>query len=199
MHITFAAASVAVLATMLPSSFSMLSAVQDGAKSSAPSAPAVKAPASAEPPSPKASPLDRFKGLKGTWDADIDGDGAPDGTVEYRVIGAGSAVAETLFAGTEHEMVTVYHMNGADLMCTHYCAAGNQPRLKATRIEKDSVAFAMIDITNLTDPKGMHMNAAVFTFNADGTVRSVWQSVADGKPGHTADFRLTRRKSVPAA
>jgi hypothetical protein len=30
-------------------------------------------------------------------------------------------------------------------------------------------------------------------------VRSVWQSVADGKPGHTADFRLTRRKSVPAA
>ena len=140
------------------------------------------------------SPLDRFKALKGAWDADIDGDGKSDATVEYRVVGAGSAVVETLFAGTEHEMVTVYHMDGEALMCTHYCAAGNQPRLKAVKVEADTVAFEMKDITNLVDPAAMHMHAATFTFNADGTVRSVWRSQAGGKPGHTADFRLTRRK-----
>lgn len=144
-------------------------------------------------PAAAVSPLERFKALKGTWDADIDGDGKPDTTVEYRVVGAGSAVVETLFGGTEHEMVTVYHMNGTQLMCTHYCAAGNQPRLVASRIDKDSVAFEMKDITNLADPKAMHMHAATFRFNADGTVQSVWQSTADGKPGHTAEFRMKRR------
>lgn len=139
------------------------------------------------------TPLDRFKALKGTWDADIDGDGKTDMAVEYRVIGAGSAVAETLFGGTEQEMITVYHMNGAQLMCTHYCAAGNQPRLVASKIEKDSIAFEMKDITNLADPKAHYMNAVTFTFNGDGTVRSVWKSTADGKPGHTADFHMKRR------
>lgn len=139
------------------------------------------------------SPLERFKSLKGVWDADIDGDAKPDTTIKYRIVGAGSAVVETLFGGTEHEMVTVYHMNGKDLMCTHYCAAGNQPRLVAARIDKDSVAFEMKDITNLADSKAMHMHAATFTFAADGTVRAVWQSMVDGKPGHTADFRMKRK------
>ena len=158
---------------------------------------AISQSAPVQPAAP--SPLERFKALKGAWDADIDADGKSDGTVEYRVVGAGSAVVETLFAGTEHEMVTVYHMDGATLMCTHYCAAGNQPRLTAVKIEADNagictVVFEMKDVTNLTDPKAMHMHAATFTFAADGTVRSVWRSQADGKPGHTADFRLTRRK-----
>jgi hypothetical protein len=148
--------------------------------------------AAAKPSAP--SPLERFKALKGSWDADLDGDGKSDGTVEYRVVGAGSAVVETLFVGTEHEMVTVYHMHGAELMCTHYCAAGNQPRLKAVKVEADTVVFEMKDITNLVDPKAMHMHAATFTFAADGAVRAVWRSKADGQPGHTADFRLTRRK-----
>ena len=139
------------------------------------------------------SPLEQFKALKGVWDADIDGDAKPDTTIEYRIVGAGSAVVETLFGGTDHEMVTVYHMNGKELMCTHYCAAGNQPRLVAARISKDSVVFEMKDITNLANDKATHMHAVTFTFNADGTVRAVWQSMSDGKPGQTADFRMKRR------
>ena len=143
------------------------------------------------------SPLERFKSLKGVWDADIDGDAKSDTTIEYRVVGAGSAVVETLFGGTDHEMVTVYHMNGKELMCTHYCAAGNQPRLVAAHVSKDTVVFEMKDITNLIDPQAMHMHAATFTFNADGTVRAVWQSAVDGKAGHTADFRMTRKNEAP--
>jgi hypothetical protein len=42
--------------------------------------------------------------------------------VEYRVTGAGSAVVETLFPGTPHEMVTVYHARKGVLCMTHYCA-----------------------------------------------------------------------------
>ena len=43
----------------------------------------------------------------------------------------GSAVQETQFPGTPMEMVSVYHLDGADLVMTHYCVLGNQPRMKA--------------------------------------------------------------------
>lgn len=172
---TFAIASVVLLTS-------------SQAESAKPSAPAQEVAA----PAPVPTPLDRFKALKGTWDADMDGDGKNDTAVEYRVIAGGSVVAETLFPGTEHEMITMYHMNGKELMCTHYCAAQNQPRLTATTISKDSVAFTFKDATNLPDLKGMHMNAVTFTFAADGTMQSHWTSVEDGKPGHSADFRMKR-------
>ena len=56
----------------------------------------------------------------------------------YRVTAAGSAVMEVLFPGTDHEMVTVYHQDGDDLILTHYCAAGNQPRMKCRRVGSES-------------------------------------------------------------
>ena len=79
--------------------------------------------------------FDRLKSLEGTWTGRSGWDegadkGAGEVTVIYKVTAAGSAVQETLFPGTPHEMVTMYHMDGADLMLTHYCAAGNQPRMK---------------------------------------------------------------------
>ena len=48
-----------------------------------------------------------------------------------KVTAGGSAVHETLFPGSAHEMVSVYHLDGADLVMTHFCALGNQPRMKA--------------------------------------------------------------------
>ena len=47
-------------------------------------------------------------------------------TIVYSVIAAGSAVHEHMFPGGPHEMVTVYHLDGPDLLLTHYCAAGNK-------------------------------------------------------------------------
>jgi hypothetical protein len=43
---------------------------------------------------------------------------------------------------------------------THYCAAGNQPRLKARSIDlsKNLIRFDFVDITNLTTPDGPHVH-----------------------------------------
>src|SRR5438477_12411109 len=51
----------------------------------------------------------------------------------YYLTGNGTAVVEDLIVDGDPNMTTVYHLDGADLRATHYCAAGNQPRLKIGR------------------------------------------------------------------
>lgn len=47
-------------------------------------------------------------------------------SVRYEVGSGGTIVRELLFPGTEHEMLSVYHLGGGQLVATHYCAVGNQ-------------------------------------------------------------------------
>ena len=43
------------------------------------------------------------------------------------------------FPGTGHAMTTVYHLDGRDLVLTHYCMGGNQPRMRAKTTEGATV------------------------------------------------------------
>src|SRR5687767_10130795 len=84
------------------------------------------------PPAPTNSGLEKMKKLAGTWVA-ADKDGKPTDQVVsiIKVTAGGSAVHETLFPGQPHEMISVYTADGPDLVMTHYCVLGNQPRMKA--------------------------------------------------------------------
>ena len=75
------------------------------------------------------SRFDQFKQLAGEW---VRAAGEPGKTgdevhVKYKVTSAGSAVVETVFPDTDHEMVTIITRDGDDIELTHYCAMGNQP------------------------------------------------------------------------
>src|SRR5688500_9647707 len=88
----------------------------------------------AAPPDTPASPaLERFKALAGEWVSLEDGEMVKKGDLvaRYAVTAAGTAVVETVFPGSGHEMVTVYTADGPDLVLTHYCMEGNQPRMRA--------------------------------------------------------------------
>ncbi len=63
--------------------------------------------------------LEAIKQLAGDW-VEVGKDGKPTDRIvsSIRVTSAGSAVLETLFPGTDHEMVTMYHMDGEDLIHT---------------------------------------------------------------------------------
>lgn len=141
------------------------------------------------------SPLDRLKGLAGTWTGTGGhGEQKMEMSVVYRVTGGGSAVVETLFPGTEHEMVTVYHMNGDRLELTHYCAAGNQPHMVAEPSKDPNVlSFRCAGGTNMKE-SDMHMHAATLTFLDADRMKGVWSSVRDGKPAGDAVFDLARKK-----
>ena len=66
----------------------------------------------------------------GDWDGHVTSPDGPPARVEFRLAGNGSALVERLFPGTDHEMVSIYHLVGSDLVLTHYCAMANQPRMK---------------------------------------------------------------------
>ncbi len=125
--------------------------------------------------------FENLKGLEGEWVAG-EGSASPGDRATYRVTAAGSAVVETVFAGTDHEMVTVYHLDGGDLMLTHYCAAGNAPSMRALPgSDADHVAFECIGGRNMTEADG-HMHTAQWNFIDADHARSTWHFYAGGEP-----------------
>jgi hypothetical protein len=72
--------------------------------------------------------------------------------VHYYLTGNGSALVEDLSTGDTPSMTTVYHLDNGDLRATHFCAAKNQPRLKAGKIDlpKGMIEFAFVDVTDVT-------------------------------------------------
>jgi hypothetical protein len=140
--------------------------------------------------------FDQFKKLAGDW-TQLDKDGKPGDKVtnSFRVTAAGSAVIETMLPGTGHEMVTIYHLDGDDLVLTHYCALGNQPRLKAERsADPKKLVFKFSGCTNLSSEKDMHMHDMTYTVIAPDHVRMTWTACKDGKSDHSATFDLVRLK-----
>jgi hypothetical protein len=146
----------------------------------------------------KNASLERLKKLEGTWVA-AGKDGKPTDTVVsvFKVVGAGSAVQESIFPGTGHEMVSMYHLDGKDVVMTHYCAAQNQPRMKLDpKSTKDEFLFKFVGGTNIDPAKDMHMHEGSIKFIDDDKIEWSWQGYEDGKPtdGHKVAVTLLRKK-----
>jgi hypothetical protein len=104
--------------------------------------------------------FEKIKLLAGSWQSD---DPKLPLTIEYRVTSNGSAVLSEMFDEHDH-MITMIHLNDGRLMATHYCAAGNQPRMEAkTSADGKTVEFNFIDGTNLNSSLEGHMHRLVIT------------------------------------
>lgn len=136
----------------------------------------------------------RLKSLDGAWVTTAESDGAPAGVeIVYRITGAGSALVETISPGTPEEMVSVYHADGARLVMTHYCAAGNQPFMVARDgAATDRIVFECVGGANVDKEHGVYMQRAEFHFLDDARVDASWTAFRDGEPDHTARFALVR-------
>jgi hypothetical protein len=145
----------------------------------------------------KPSRLDLFKQLAGEWVGTTTPQlkDAKEVHVTYKVTSGGSAVVETLFPGTDHEMVTVIHRDGDDLLLTHYCMLGNQPQMKAPATgDGNRVEFKFVRATNLKSDKDMHMHDVTFTFVDKDTLRTEWTHFKDGKAAGQVVSELKRKK-----
>jgi len=159
--------------------------------------PAVGQPKEAPQAAAKDAALERFKQLAGEWSGKKldEGKEAGEVRVKYQVTSGGSAVMETLFPGTEHEMVTLIHRDGKDLILTHYCMLGNQPHMKAAdNGASKQVAFQFTGASNMKSEKEMHMHGVTYTFVDRDTLRADWTLYRDGKKAGTVVFEVKRQK-----
>ena len=130
-----------------------------------------------------AAALEKLKALAGDW-VEVEPKLGPAGGVasSYRVTGAGSAVVSTLAPGTPHEMVSVYHRDGNDLVMTHYCAAQNQPRVRAKTVTGNVIAMDYDGGTNLDPARDVHIHAVRIEILGPDELRETWIGWKDGKP-----------------
>jgi hypothetical protein len=114
----------------------------------------------------KASPqFDRLKSLAGNWSGTNKHGKAV--KVSYTVVSDGAAVMERLFSPEGGSMITMYYPDGERLMVTHYCSAGNHPRMIAAppKAGSNEIAFSFFDVTNVqTSADHGYMRAIKFHF-----------------------------------
>lgn len=142
--------------------------------------------------------FEKMKKLAGTW-VEADKDGKPTDKVVsvIKITAGGSAVHETTFPGDAMEMVSVYTVDGKDLVMTHYCMLGNQPRLKADpKSPENKISFDFAGGGNLDPKKDQHMHSAVLTLvdadhlQIDGVA---WENGAPAKE-MCGTMKLVRKK-----
>jgi hypothetical protein len=154
----------------------------------------------ADAPASSDTAFEWLKGLAGSWRGKSEWSGGREGSemaVVYAVIGNGSAVEETFSSGGVPVMTSVYHEDGRDLRMTHFCGAGNQPRLIASQVdtEKKRVAFRMLDMTGRRD-RG-HVDQAEIRFG-DADHVTVFFTFIDKSGSSIERVELTRDRA-PAA
>lgn len=150
----------------------------------------VVAPASAEQ---KQSLLERLKSLEGEWVTEDPTSGGTVTAAVFKTSSGGSAVREVMFPGSPHEMTNMYHMDGGDLVVTHYCAIGNQPRMRATGVDGNTIAFKFDSVTNRTASDQACMGEMTLEFvDADHIVER-WRTMGTAKDDATV-IELTRKK-----
>ena len=124
------------------------------------------------------SSFEKLKTLRGTWiGKSSQGQSLQ---VLFRTTSGGSAVLSEI-EGKE-DMITMFHMDGDRLMMTHYCGAGNQPRMVA-KVSPDGKTFTFdfLDATNLDSPTAGHMHRMVLTVIDENHHTEDWTFIQGGK------------------
>jgi hypothetical protein len=142
--------------------------------------------------------LEKMKKLAGTWlNTDKDGKATDEVASIFKVTAGGSAVHEIIAPGQAHEMVSVYTVDGPDLILTHYCVLGNQPRLKADpNSSEGQIAFQFAGGSNLDPKKDKHMHDLTLVFVDDDHIEVKGTGWENGAPSKDmcCGTKLVRKK-----
>ena len=140
-------------------------------------------------------PLERMQNLAGYWESTKVGENGKKEVVIYKPTANGSAVQEILMPSSENEMISMYSKAGDELYMTHYCALGNQPRLKAMHSDDpNKINFDFVDGINIDPTHDMHMHSLTISFLDKNHIRQEWTAFKDGKPIAPKVFDFIRCK-----
>ena len=144
--------------------------------------------------------FDKLKTLSGSWEghvttvpqqSDLEGKLMQ---LSLRTTSMGNALMhEMTGAGRPDDPITMLYLDGGQLLLTHYCDAGNRPRMEAQASpDGKTVEFEFLDVAGSTQYG--HMHHAVITF-VDATHHTEdWTFTLKGDKHVNAHFDLQRTK-----
>jgi hypothetical protein len=162
------------------------------------------APASPQDAIDSSAAFKRLTTLIGTWDVSERDNPNTKEIATYTFAGRG-VLAEDLRAPGDAKasvmghMYTAYHLDKGTLVMTHFCGAGNQPRMRVTSVTDGGrkISFQMYDITNLATAESFRSDAVDVIFLAEDRVDLVYHG-SRGPGGSIKSeqvFQLRRRPS----
>ena len=189
--------------TMALTAFSTAALAQTHVHDSAAPQPAAQQSPAAKTPTQQS--FDALKSLAGSWEGavhvvpPVPAFEGQKSEITLRVTSRGNALVHEIHqvgvpddpARYDHPLTTLY-MDGDRLLLTHYCDAGNRPRMEGT-VSRDGkmVEFDFLDVSGSV--KYGHMHHAVFTMvDADHHMEDWTYMMPGDKPMH-AHFDLQRK------
>jgi hypothetical protein len=123
--------------------------------------------------------FERLKTLAGAWSGALTTEphtpmAGADVNVTLRVTSRGNAILHNMKnSRLPDDPITMIYLEGDRLMLTHYCDAGNRPRMQGS-ISPDgsTLTFEFVDVAGPT--RFGHMSRAVFTFADDNSHTQEW-------------------------
>lgn len=105
--------------------------------------------------------FDQMKSLVGYWkrkDADN-----TEFKIHLELTANETVLVETWLYKNKKHSITLYHRDGDNLLATHYCPQGNQPRLQMRQFDQaNDIVFEFRDATNLPSLKDSHQHSLRF-------------------------------------
>jgi len=154
-----------------------------------------RADAMAAAPEAAQAAFNAIGGLAGDWTGHI---GRKDTTnpaqVSFRLTAKGSAILERMIIEDPVEMVSVYHFEKGALVLSHYCAAGNHPRMVLSRGSAEGpMRFALSGAQVLDTAREVHMHSYELNPVGSDQLQIVWQTFVNGKREGQDTMFLMRR------
>ena len=149
--------------------------------------------------------FDKLKALSGVWEGKVTTDMPIPASVQnspmhitLRTTSRGNALMhEMTSAGAPDDPITMFYLDEDRLLLTHYCDAGNRPRMEAkTSPDGKTVDFDFLDVAGSNQHQ--HMHHAKFTFIDANHHAEDWTFMMGDKPVH-AHFDLRRTEDASAA
>ena len=151
-------------------------------------------------PSAAQKSFDRLKTLEGSWEGHVTTlppQAAIEGKlmqVSLRATSMGNAlVHEMTGEGRPDDPITMLYLDGDRLLLTHYCDAGNRPRMAGTMSpDGKTVEFDFLDVAGSTEYG--HMHHALFTIIDANHHTEDWTYMEPGDKLVRAHLELRRAK-----
>jgi hypothetical protein len=148
--------------------------------------------------SPSQGAFEKMKSLAGTWEGpvtttptqpEIEGQTMH---VTMRVTSMGNTLMHEMTGGGQpDDPITMFYLDGDRLLLTHYCDAGNRPRMEGTlSADGKMAAFELLDVAGSTHYG--HMHHTMFMFDTADHHIEEWTFMMPGNKPVRAHVDLRR-------